>query len=310
MSESRSSVCARARLTTPILGGPFYREYLRNGGAGQPISSAVGDAAAAARQRRLLYVLNPLKFRAAEYLVHYHEARGDKIILFSDDVFALLLYAKKLERPAIYGATKEAERQAILASFRFNAAVNTVCLSKVGDVAIDLPEANVIVQVSSHFGSRRQEAQRLGRILRAKPNSNGTDGFNAVFYTLVSRDTDEMFYSTKRQQYLVDQGYTFKVVTDLPDRGPDSVLNSPEKELDLLNDVIHSQLQKEEEAEEKAIRDAAKDGIDVTKRRLEVTKLSGAEGKLYFEYDAPTADNTKKRHKLFKARAARRPRLK
>ena len=82
-------------------------------------------------------------------------------------------------------------------------------------MAIDLPEANVIVQVSSHFGSRRQEAQRLGRILRPKASAEG-GGFNAFFYTLVSTDTTEMFYSTKRQQYLVDQGYTFKVVTDLP----------------------------------------------------------------------------------------------
>lgn len=289
------------------MSGPFYREYLRNGGAGQLITTThVSDASAAARMRRLLYVLNPKKFRAAEYLVHLHEARGDKIIVFSDDVFALLLYAKKLERPAIYGATKEAERQAILASFRFNSSVNTVCLSKVGDVAIDLPEANVIIQVSSHFGSRRQEAQRLGRILRAKPNATGDEeGFNATFYTLVSRDTDEMFYSSKRQQYLVDQGYTFKVVNDLPDRGENSVLNSQKLELDLLNDVLTSHLQKEEEAEEKALRDAAKDGVDVTKRRLEVTKLSGGSGKLYFEYDAAQKDS-KKRHKLFKKRAAKR----
>ncbi|KAJ8614498.1 hypothetical protein CTAYLR_000761 [Chrysophaeum taylorii] len=295
------------------MSGPFYREYLRNGGAGQALAPDVDDASSAARRRRLLYVLNPVKFRACEYLVHLHEARGDKTIVFSDDVYALLSYAKALERPAVYGATKEAERQAILASFRFNSAVNTVCLSKVGDVAIDLPEANVIVQVSSHFGSRRQEAQRLGRILRAKPNSDGTDGFNAVFYTLVSRDTDEMFYSTKRQQYLVDQGYTFKVVTDLPDRGPDSVLNTPEKELDLLNDVLTSHSLKEEEAEEKAIKDAANGGIDVTRRAtIAATKLSGGEGRAYYEYDAPVTDasSSKKRHRLFKSRAAKKARTK
>ena len=204
------------------MAGPFYREYLRHGGCGQVASGGdLGEGAPEeakpraggdARCRRLLYVMNPNKFRACEYLVHYHEQRGDKVIVFSDDVFALLKYATALGRPAIYGATKEAERQAVLGSFRFNSLVNTVCLSKVGDVAIDLPEANVIVQVSSHFGSRRQEAQRLGRILRAKPSADG-DGFNAFFYTLVSTDTAEMFYSAKRQQYLVDQGYTFKVVT-------------------------------------------------------------------------------------------------
>ena len=78
-----------------------------------------------------------------------------------------------------------------------------------GDNAIDLPEANVVIQISSHFGSRRQEAQRLGRILRPKPRSDSA--FNAFFYTLVSRDTQEMYYSNKRQQFLVDQGYAFKV---------------------------------------------------------------------------------------------------
>jgi DNA excision repair protein ERCC-3 len=90
---------------------------------------------------------------------------------------------------------------------------------KVGDTSIDLPEANVIIQVSSHFGSRRHEAQLLGQILRPKAYTR-TDGsnrstFNAFFYTLVSSDAQEMFYSAKRQQYLIDQGCTFKIVMNL-----------------------------------------------------------------------------------------------
>ena len=73
-------------------------------------------------------------------------------------------------------------------------------------------EANVIIQVSSHFGARRQEAQRLGRILRPKAHmATNPDGYNAFFYSLISSDTRESYFSTKRQQYLVDQGYTFKV---------------------------------------------------------------------------------------------------
>lgn len=100
-------------------------------------------------------------------------------------------------------------------------------MQQVGDNSLDIPEANVLIQISSHAGSRRQEAQRLGRILRAKKKSKaaaataagggGGGGeeaepeFNAFFYTLVSRDTQEMWYSTKRQQFLIDQGYTFKV---------------------------------------------------------------------------------------------------
>jgi DNA excision repair protein ERCC-3 len=84
----------------------------------------------------------------------------------------------------------------------------------VGDNSLDIPEANVLIQISSHAGSRRQEAQRLGRILRAKkgkPGSAQEETFNAFFYTLVSRDTTEMYYSAKRQQFLIDQGYAFKV---------------------------------------------------------------------------------------------------
>ena len=110
-----------------------------------------------------------------------------------------------LNKPLIYGETPEKERQAILGIFRSTNTVQTICISKVGDTSIDLPEANIVIQVSSHFGSRRQEAQRLGRILRPKSTTQ-TDGsnrssFNAFFYTLVSTDTQEMYYSAKRQQY-------------------------------------------------------------------------------------------------------------
>lgn len=118
--------------------------------------------------------------------------------------------------------------------------VNTIFVSKVADTSFDLPEANVLIQISSHGGSRRQEAQRLGRILRAKKGNlkfinlkvsqimfgtfnkikkiNSCPGaiaeeYNAFFYTLVSQDTVEMNYSRKRQRFLVDQGYAYKVIT-------------------------------------------------------------------------------------------------
>jgi DNA excision repair protein ERCC-3 len=174
--------------------GPFMKEYLM---------------ATNARMKQLLYVMNPAKLRATEFLVRFHEARGDKIIVFSDLVFSLKLYADMLKKPLIYGETPERERQAILGTFRATDAMRTICISKVGDTSIDLPEANVIIQVSSHFGSRRQEAQRLGRILRPKSytqqDGSNRSSFNAFFYTLVSSDTQEMFYSAKRQQYLIDQ---------------------------------------------------------------------------------------------------------
>ena len=176
--------------------------------------------------RRLLYVMNPNKFRATQFLMQTHELRGDKTIVFSDDVFALKQYAVALGRAFIYGSTPQGERMELLEKFKIGATLdngvpcNTLFISKVGDTSIDLPEANVIIQVSSHFAARRQEAQRLGRILRPKKGQRpGDGGFNAYFYTLVSRDTREMYYSTKRQQFLVDQGYAFKVITSLIEEG-------------------------------------------------------------------------------------------
>ena len=86
-------------------------------------------------------------------------------------------------------------------------------MSQVGDTSIDLPEATCLIQISSHFASRRQEAQRLGRILRAKRRND--EGFNAFFYSLVSKDTQEMYYSSKRQGFLIDQ-VSFSPLTSPP----------------------------------------------------------------------------------------------
>src|SRR5690606_26097251 len=131
----------------------------------------------------------------------------------SDNVYALEAYALKLKKAYIYGGTPQNERMRILENFQYNEKVNTIFLSKIGDTSLDLPEATCLIQISSHYGSRRQEAQRLGRILRAKRRND--EGFNAFFYSLVSKDTQEMYYSSKRQAFLVDQGYAFKVITHL-----------------------------------------------------------------------------------------------
>lgn len=175
----------------------FYTEYMRE----------------KSRKAALLYIMNPRKFQACQFLIDYHEKRGDKVIVFSDNVYALEKYALKLNKAYIYGGTPQNERMRILENFQHNEQVNTIFLSKIGDTSLDLPEATCLIQISSHYGSRRQEAQRLGRILRAKRRND--EGFNAFFYSLVSKDTDEMFYSSKRQAFLVDQGYAFKVITHL-----------------------------------------------------------------------------------------------
>jgi len=126
----------------------------------------------------------------------------------------------------------------ILQHFQHSPEVNTIFLSKVGDTSIDLPEATCLIQISSHFGSRRQEAQRLGRILRAKRRND--EGFNAFFYSLVSKDTQEMYYSTKRQQFLIDQGYAFKVITQLDgmDTMKDLVYKTKEEQIELVTTVL------------------------------------------------------------------------
>ncbi|XP_071715451.1 general transcription and DNA repair factor IIH helicase/translocase subunit XPB1-like [Rutidosis leptorrhynchoides] len=197
------------------------------------------------KKKQTLYVMNPNKFRACEYLIRSHEERGDKIIVFADNLFALKIYAEKLEKPMIYGDTRHDERTKILEAFKTSKEVNTVFLSKVGDNSIDIPEANVIIQISSHAGSRRQEAQRLGRILRAKGRledrmAGGKEEYNAFFYSLVSTDTQEMYYSTKRQQFLIDQGYSFKVITSLPPPNtvPELSYHRLEEQLSLLKKVL------------------------------------------------------------------------
>ncbi|KAM7196028.1 P-loop containing nucleoside triphosphate hydrolase protein [Naviculisporaceae sp. PSN 640] len=200
----------------------FYDEYLR----------------ANARMKRTLYAMNPRKFQACQYLIDYHERRGDKIIIFSDELYSLIQYAKKLEKPYIYGGTPQAERLHILSNFQYNPVINSVFLSKIGDTSLDLPEATVLIQISSHFGSRRQEAQRLGRILRAKRRND--EGFNAFFYSLVSKDTQEMYYSSKRQAFLVDQGYAFKVITQLAgiENMENLAFNTPQERRELLQNTL------------------------------------------------------------------------
>ncbi|KAL9650647.1 hypothetical protein ABK040_016364 [Willaertia magna] len=176
----------------------FYSEYLT----------------ANAQKKILFSIMNPNKFRACEFLIRYHEKQGDKIIIFFDNKYSLQQYAERLHLPYIYGDTKERERLLILEEFRkMGGKFSSVCISKVGDTAIDIPEATVIIQISSHYGSRRQEAQRLGRILR--PKGGGVENQQAYFYTLVSQDTQEMYYSTKRQQFLINQGYSFRVLPDI-----------------------------------------------------------------------------------------------
>lgn len=117
---------------------------------------------------------------------------------------------RELDAPVIQGSTKNKEREALFDRFR-NGELRTLVVSKVANFSIDLPEASVAVQVSGTFGSRQEEAQRLGRLLRPK-----RDGGQAHFYSVVSRDTLDADYAAHRQRFLAEQGYAYRI-TDADD---------------------------------------------------------------------------------------------
>eukprot|EP01130_Rhizamoeba_saxonica_P007010 TRINITY_DN2810_c0_g1_i1.p1 TRINITY_DN2810_c0_g1~~TRINITY_DN2810_c0_g1_i1.p1 ORF type:complete len:794 (-),score=157.46 TRINITY_DN2810_c0_g1_i1:2238-4619(-) len=251
----------------------FYKEYLSLGKT---------------NKSRLLYTMNPNKFRACQYLINMHEAQNDKIMVFSDDIFALKHYANKLKKPYIYGETSNTERLKIFNDFKYNSSVPTIFISKVGDNSIDLPEANVIIQISSMFGSRRQEAQRLGRILRPKSGNinmvSNEDKVDAYFYSLVSLDTREMFFSQKRQQFLVQQGYSFKVVEELPNMDQDSSLDysTHDEQIQLLTSVLCAN--ESEIVAERLENELLMSPTVGRRRRSTLSQLSGADDLHYMEY--------------------------
>lgn len=252
-------------------------------------------------RKLLLAVMNPNKFRVCEFLIRYHERRNDKIIVFSDNVFALKKYAIKLEKPFLYGDTSQNERMQILQNFQYNPKVNTIFVSKVADTSFDLPEANVLIQVSAHGGSRRQEAQRLGRILRAKKGA--TDQFNAFFYSLVSQDTLEMSYSRRRQRFLVNQGYCYKVITKLVGMDEEQ-LSFPTKhdQLELLQQVLAAT---DADAEEEFGGDDSELGggtgqdKKLVRKRGDMGSLSGAHNLVYASVDKKKLLSGE-RHPLFR----------
>ncbi len=111
-----------------------------------------------------------------------------------------------LDAPIVQGSTTNKERERLFDEFR-SGKLRTLVISKVGNFSIDLPEAAVAIQVSGTFGSRQEEAQRLGRVLRPK-----ADGRQAHFYTVVSRDTIDTEYAAHRQRFLAEQGYAYTIV--------------------------------------------------------------------------------------------------
>jgi DNA excision repair protein ERCC-3 len=159
---------------------------------------------------------NPLKMDVLSALIERH--RDDCVLVIGQYLGQLQHIAREFGAPLVTGKTPNAERDRLYADFR-EGRLKLLVVSKVANFAIDLPDANVAIQVSGTFGSRQEEAQRLGRILRPKK-----DGSVANFYTLVTHDTKDQDFSTNRQLFLTEQGYRYNIVDaagilpDLPAR--------------------------------------------------------------------------------------------
>jgi DNA excision repair protein ERCC-3 len=147
---------------------------------------------------------NPVKDSICESLIEHH--RDDNVLVIGQYLDQLKLLKKRFKAPLITGRTSTRERERLYNAFR-NGEEKLLIVSKVANFAIDLPDANVAIQVSGTFGSRQEEAQRLGRILRPKAN-----GGVARFYSLVSRETCDQDYSVKRQLFLTEQGYRYEII--------------------------------------------------------------------------------------------------
>lgn len=157
-----------------------------------------------ARQQFRLASENPAKEDVVTRLLEKHA--GDRKLIIGQYIDQLVRLAEFLDAPLITGKTPNKERERLYKSFR-EGEIPLLLVSKVGNFAIDLPDASVAIQVSGTFGSRQEEAQRLGRILR--PKSNGT---SAWFYSLVTRESKESEFATHRQLFLTEQGYSYEIV--------------------------------------------------------------------------------------------------
>ncbi|MDR0355933.1 MAG: helicase-associated domain-containing protein [Deltaproteobacteria bacterium] len=166
------------------------------------MSYAVADK----REKFRLASENPNKYKLVQDLVQKH--RGRHILVIGLYLSQLDEMAKQLKAPLVTGKTKNKEREELYRQFR-QGQTPVIIVSKVANYAIDLPDANVAIEISGSFGSRQEEAQRLGRILRPKAGDN-----RAWFYTLVTSDTVEENFAAHRQLFLVEQGYPYTVVSD------------------------------------------------------------------------------------------------
>ena len=156
---------------------------------------------------------NPRKLAAAIMLFERHA--GDRILLMGSYIDGLAAVAGRLKIPIVTGKTPHGQREKLYERFR-RGEIRALALSKVGNFAIDLPDANVLVQLSGTMGSRQEEEQRLGRVLRPKPGG-------ASFYTVVTTDTCEQERALHRQRFLTEQGYRYFIEDFVDEDGGDAM---------------------------------------------------------------------------------------
>ncbi|MFC3298342.1 DEAD/DEAH box helicase [Arthrobacter agilis] len=169
-----------------------------------PRDERVAYAMAEDGDKYRLCATSDTKSDVVEKLVASH--RGEQLLVIGQYIDQLDDLAARLDAPVIKGETTVKERQRLFDAFRAGE-IHVLVVSKVANFSIDLPEASVAVQVSGSFGSRQEEAQRLGRLLRPK-----ADGRAARFYTVVARDTLDQDFAAKRQRFLAEQGYAYRIL--------------------------------------------------------------------------------------------------
>ena len=147
---------------------------------------------------------NPAKTAVVRTILSHHE--GARVLIIGQYIDQVSGLAKELGVPLITGKTPQRDREELYGKFR-TGQVPTLVVSKVGNFAIDLPDANVAIQISGTFGSRQEEAQRLGRILRPK-----SDGSGAAFYALVTLASKDQEFAERRQLFLTEQGYSYRII--------------------------------------------------------------------------------------------------
>lgn len=178
--------------------------------ADMPSSEKMEYATTSSKDRYRLAACSQVKFEVVDKILNKHS--GKQTLLIGAYLDQLQAFARRTGAPLIDGRTSAAKREKLFAQFR-KGEITTLVVSKVANFSIDLPDTAVVIQVSGTFGSRQEEAQRLGRLLRPK-----STGEIAYFYTVVTRDTVDATFALHRQRFLAEQGYAYRLVdaNDIP----------------------------------------------------------------------------------------------